>query len=330
MTSHVLNLLSWLLGASFGVSSYIILRMLSRRKGPVAMRLKEVREAGSVSAGSGPERNVEKAALKERLKRRAAGAGAKLSLGSEGRKQMQMKLRRAGVSMTADEYRGFKAAVIVSLSVFFFLRSLGPRGILLGSAIGWVLPDMILRIRIAKRRKSINEQLPETLNIIANGIRAGFSFTQSVSQAVRRQEGAIVEELRRFLRENALGKPIDDALRHLSERVADPDLELAVRALLIQRQVGGSLADILDQITATMRERVKLRGDARTMTAQGKLSAAIVIAMPIVMAVLLTLVNPGYLSLMITHPLGLMVLIAAAGLYAAGIFVLSRIVKVKM
>lgn len=330
MSSYVLNLLSGLVAVSLGTSCYIILRMLSSRNGPVTVRLKEVREAGAVSARTRPERHAEKPAFKKRLLLLAAGAGVKLSLGAEGRKQLQLKLRCAGVSMTAEEYRGLKAAAMVILSVILFLRSLGPQGIVLGTAAGWLMPDSILRIRTAKRRRNINEQLPETLNIIANGIRAGFSFTQSVGQAVRRQEGAIADELKRFLRENTLGKPLDEALRHLAERVSDPDLDLAVRALLIQRQVGGPLADILDQIVATMRERVKLRGDARTMTAQGKLSAAIVIAMPIVMAILLTLVNPEYLQLMFIHPLGQIVLIGSAVLYVAGIFVLSRIVKVRI
>jgi Flp pilus assembly protein TadB len=194
------------------------------------------------------------------------------------------KLISASVLMKPEEFLGLCIISAVGLSVLIIMTTKLMFITILSLPIGFLLPEIALEMKKRKRMYLLNSQLPEALNIISNGLRAGFSFTQAMSVAVKDMQPPISDELSRVLRENTLGKSMDESLSNLAERNEDDDLSMVVTALLIQRQVGGNLSEILDTISTTIRERVRIKGEIKTLTAQGRLSAVIISLLPIVIA----------------------------------------------
>jgi tight adherence protein B len=165
---------------------------------------------------------------------------------------------------------------------------------------------------------------------LANGLRAGLSFNQAMMIAGKEMDNPIAEDLNRVVHENVLGKEMEEALKDFAERTADDDVEILVTAILIQRQVGGNLSEILDIISNTIRERVKLKGDIRTMTAQAKLSAVIIGLIPPVIVGILYLLNREFMMPLFTTLAGNLMLGFAVLMQAIGIFVLVKILDLKV
>ena len=201
---------------------------------------------------------------------------------------------------------------------------------LLGFMIGFKLPDLILDFLKNKRLKNLNEQLPEALSILANGLRAGYSFIQSMDVASKELEGPIAEEFAKSIRDNSIGKPIEDAMLEMSERTNNDDMDLFVTALIIQRQVGGNLAEILDTISETIRERVRVTGEIRTLTAEGKLSAIVIAILPIAISIVIGFLNPQYISTLITTDIGRIMVLVSIIMEIIGIFLLKKIVTINI
>lgn len=243
-------------------------------------------------------------------------------------KEIQASLVKAHVLMRAEEFIGLIVLSGMAFYTALFLLSNSVMLAVLGAFIGLRLPSMLIKSKITKRSAAITEQLPEALNIISSGLRAGFSFPQAVSVVVREMEPPLAVELSRVLRENRLGKPMDDALNDLIERVDNDDLELLVTALLIQRQVGGNLAEVLDSISHTIRERVRIKGEIKALTAEGRISAIILILLPIVVAALITLLNPEYMLPLIQEPIGMVMIAGAVVMQIIGIFFIRKIVAI--
>lgn len=278
-------------------------------------------ETGTLSAAE------EKESLKEdflwvlgQLGRVAPGKG-KLQV-------IQANLVKAQVFMRAEEFVGLTILVGAGFYALFFLLSDSiPLGII-GALIGLKLPGAMINSRKKKLSLAMTEQLPEALNIISSGLRAGFSFPQAVSIVVREMEPPLASEFSRVLKENRLGKPMDDALLALLDRIENDDLELLVTALLIQRQVGGNLAEVLDSISHTIRERVRIKGEIRTLTAEGRLSAIILSLLPIAVALMIVVLNPGYMTVLIEEPIGIAMIIGALIMQFIGILIIRKIVAI--
>jgi len=143
-------------------------------------------------------------------------------------------------------------------------------------------------------------------------------------------ESPISDEFLKVLRDNSLGKPMEEALENLSKRTDDEDLDMFITALLIQRQVGGNLAEVLDTISNTIRERVKLRGEIRSLTAQGRLSAAIISLLPFALALAISVLNPGYLNVLFTTLPGIIALVLAVVMELIGILMLIKLVNIEI
>jgi tight adherence protein B len=161
-------------------------------------------------------------------------------------------------------------------------------------------------------------------------LRAGFSFNQAMSIAVRDMFPPISDEFARVLRENSLGKSLDDSLRNLIERNEDEDLNMVVTALLIQRQVGGNLSEILDTISNTIRERVRIKGEVKTLTAQGRISALVIGFLPTGLALILTIINPEYILTLFQYSLGIMMVVAGVIMQLIGIYAIFKLVDIKV
>ena len=242
--------------------------------------------------------------------------------------EIQGNLVKANVMMRAEEFIGLIILVAVAVYVVVFLLSGSAIMGILASAVSLFFPGMIVNIKKKRRSAVMTNQLPEALNIISSGLRAGFSFPQALSVVNREMEGPLTQEFSRVLRENRLGKPMDDALNDLLARIENDDLDMLITALMIQRQVGGNLAEVLDNISHTIRERVRIKGEIRSLTAEGKLSAIIIGILPVGVALLLSIINPGYISLLIEETVGWILIGAAVIMQIVGFIITWKIVDI--
>lgn len=202
------------------------------------------------------------------------------------------------------------------LSVLFFL-------------IGGLIPQLWLRVAQKRKRKQFNNQLADSLLILANSLRAGFSLLQAMEMVSQEMPNPISGEFKLTLKEMTYGTSTETALLHLGERVDSEDLSLLVTAVLIQRQVGGNLAEVLMNIHATIQDRIRIHQEIRTLTAQGRASGYIIACLPFAIAAILTVLNPGYLKLLFTHPLGQMMIAAGIVAELIGFLVIRKIITIE-
>ena len=281
------------------------------------------------AAGGGPAAGQEtkKTGLKEDFMWVLGRLGRLPARGSK-LQEIQGNLVKADVMMRAEEYVGLVILVAVAVYVVVFLLSGSAIVGILAGAVSLFVPGVIVNMKKRKRSEAMTYQLPEALNIISSGLRAGFSFPQALSVVIREMEGPLTQEFSRVLRENRLGKPMDDCLNDLLMRIENDDLELLVTALQIQRQVGGNLAEVLDGISHTIRERVRIKGEIKTLTAEGRLSAIILILLPFAIFFFIYISNPGYILTLTQDILGIIMIIGASIMMVIGIFVIRKIVAI--
>jgi tight adherence protein B len=199
-----------------------------------------------------------------------------------------------------------------------------------GFAIGFWLPYAWLRFRASRRGNAFRAQMPDTLQLLAGSLSAGYSLPQAVDAVVREGTEPISAEFSRAIIESRLGVPVEDALDNIAERMSDRDFAWVVMAVRIQREVGGNLAEILTTVANTMRERERVRRQARVLSAEGRLSAWILGGLPPVFALYLVLVRPTYIKPLYTKPVGLVMLAIGAMLFSVGVVWLSRVVRVEV
>ncbi len=224
---------------------------------------------------------------------------------------LSRELARADLRLKPSEYLfiwlGSIVGVPVGMFIFgFFLPALqSPIALLVGALIGFMLPRFWLNRRKNGRLNAFNKQLPDTITLIANALRAGSSFLQAIELVVRESRPPISTEFSRVIREVNLGLPFEQALENMVRRVRSDDLELMATAISIQHQVGGNLAEILDSIAYTIRERIRIKGEIRTLTAQQRLSGYVVGFLPIGLAGFLFIAAPGFMDPMFFNPPGI-------------------------
>lgn len=228
-----------------------------------------------------------------------------LSRAIEGRSfadQIQADLRRADLTWRASEFLTLQAALglmMAAIGFFIVQNPFAPVGL---GVIGVYGPRIWLKRRQAARLKAFNDQLPDTISIIANSLRAGMSMLQAMEQLAREGPHPTSVEYARVVREIGLGISPQDALMHFVDRMRSDDLDLMVTAILVQHEVGGNLSKILDTIAHTIRERIRLKGEIRTITAQQRMGGIILAAMPAVAAGALMIFAPGYFRPMFDPP----------------------------
>jgi tight adherence protein B len=198
-----------------------------------------------------------------------------------------------------------------------------------GAAAGYILPMLMLSIKETRRIKQFNDQLADALILAANSLRTGYSFLQAIEMVSREMPAPIGVEFARLQKEISLGVTTEEALANMGTRLESGDLDLVLTAVLIQRQVGGNLAEVLDNIAGTIRERIKLRGEVKTITAQGRVSAIIIGALPFFMLAIMYMLNPKYIGVLFTHPVGNILLGVALAGQVVGMLVLRKIVSVE-
>lgn len=245
-------------------------------------------------------------------------------------KALHGKLEQAGLPLRPNEYiylhllgvlvAGLLTALLTgsfALSMFIVILAIA-------------IPLLLLENRIEKRRAKFEEQLPELLNLVAGSLRAGWGMLQSVALVVEQMPAPAADEFRRVQTEARLGLSVEEALQNMADRLQSEDFKWTVTAINIQREVGGNLAEVLDIVASTMRDRAELRRHIRGLTAEGRISGAILMALPFVELAALTLVNPTYLGTMLEHPFGWFLAIIGVLLLIVGGIWLRRAMAVEV
>jgi tight adherence protein B len=188
-------------------------------------------------------------------------------------------------------------------------------------------PYWILSFRRSRRINAFNAVLADTIDMLARALRAGYSMGGAIEMISKNAQEPAGTEFGEIFKQQNLGMPLRDALMQLLDRFPSLDLRVLVTAILVQKDTGGNLAEILDRTVFVIRERLRIQGEIRVQTAQGRLTGWILSALPIVMLVLINLVNPGYSSILLTDPFGRKLIYVSAGMLAFGAFVIHRIVN---
>jgi len=243
-------------------------------------------------------------------------------------------LARADIKMKPGEYIALIIIMILfsgSLAYFF-----GGRNIiftLLGAFAGYWLPRFYVRRLQNQRLTNFNNQLADMLNLMVNGLRAGYSTMQAMEAVSKEMPPPISDEFRRVVQEMQIGIPMADALDNLYRRVPSDDLDLIIAAINVQREVGGNLAEILDTISYTIRERVRIKGEIRVLTSQVVYSGRLLALMPFFIAIILWLVNRPYMMQFFnpgTRIFGITMLVIGALMIASGYYVMMRIANIEV
>jgi tight adherence protein B len=221
---------------------------------------------------------------------------------------------------------------MASIGTFLLLALLIPLwfAALVGFVLGFHLPPIILRAMVKRRRQRFADELPNMLQLILSSLRSGFTLQQSVDAAVRDDEGPVAEEFRRALSESRISGEFENALQRVGERTGSSEMRWLVMALRLQREVGGSLADVMQTTADTMRDRSYLQRQVRTLSAEGRMSAYVLMALPFFTAITLTVMRPGYISPLFHEPLGWALLTLAVFLMTVGILWLRAAVKIEV
>lgn len=205
------------------------------------------------------------------------------------------------------------------LSHFYFTIPIG--------ILGLILPICYVALKRKRRLRKFEEIFPEALDLLGRAVRAGHAFTTGLEMISKECAEPLAGEFRTAFEEQNFGLPLRDALLNLTERVPLIDVRFFVTALLIQKETGGNLAEILDGLAKVIRDRFRIYRDVQVRTAQGRLTAGILIALPIVMMILLTAINPSYMSILFTDPKGPLVILIAAVLQVIGSAILWKIIN---
>lgn len=242
---------------------------------------------------------------------------------------IEMKLQQAGVPLKPEEYVMFQWISLAFFTGLFYLF-MSYAGLIIGVAIGFILPRLILSMRMKKRMRQFNDYLPEMISITVNALRAGFSFFQALKNVAEEAPSPVKEELEIVLKEMQYGATVEESLNRLKERMPSEDLDLMIQAILIQRQVGGNLAVVLEKIVHTIRERLKIQGQIKTLTAQGKLSGMVVALLPVALAGILSVINPSYMTVLFTTPIGIGMIAFSAFSMLIGFFFIMKITSIEV
>ncbi|OGO71059.1 MAG: hypothetical protein A2Z37_10835 [Chloroflexi bacterium RBG_19FT_COMBO_62_14] len=279
------------LGGGLGLAMLMIGLLVSvfGRQSVVEERLGRYTEAGGLTfSNEGAESAVEgPSALSDFFNR--MGEGTDLFEG------ISKNLARANIKLRPAEYLAAIVASAVALGFVGLVLGGSMLVAILGLIIGPFVPGIYVKMAQGRRVKKFDNQLGDMLNLTVNGLRAGYSTLQAMEAVSRELPAPMSEEFRRVVQEMQLGIPMEEALDHLIRRISSDDLDLVITAINVQREVGGNLAEILDTISFTIRERVRIKGEIQALTAQGRATAWVISSLPIALTLMLFLVNREYI-----------------------------------
>lgn len=254
--------------------------------------------------------------------------------GSELGGGIARELARADLKLKPAEYIASQVIAAVGFgAVGWYVGGRSPLFGALGALVGWMLPKIYVRRLQSQRLTRFNDQLADMLNLMVNGLRAGYSTMQAMEAVSKEMPAPIADEFRRVVQEMQLGLPMERALDNLLRRIPSDDLDLVITAINVQREVGGNLAEILDTISYTIRERVRIKGEVRVMTAQVMYSGRFLAMLPVLISLALWFLNRPYMMEFFnpeTRIPGIIMLSIGISMIGAGYFVMTRIASIEV
>jgi tight adherence protein B len=251
----------------------------------------------------------------------------------KGKPSVAELLNRADLKLRTSEYFMIQIGAAVLLAMIAAVRFGFPGGIIqivLFAIIGYLIPGFYVKYRIGRRLRAFNNQLGDTLTLLSNALKAGYSFAQAIDTVAKNAVPPIADEFARAVREMNLGGSPDEALQNITKRIASADFDLVATAYSIHRTVGGNLAEILDNIAYTIRERVRIKGEIATLTAQARASGTLITFLPIVLATFMYFVTPTYFRPMFDNFIGWILIAIGAFMIFVGNLIIRRVVAIEV
>ncbi len=271
------------------------------------------------------------AGMRDTLNRLFQPAADRMGRGDakKGKPSVIEQLQRADLKLRPSEYFMIQVGSAVLVALIVWLRFHALAGWLL-LVLGYLIPGFYVKYRIGQRLKKFNGQLGDTLTLLSNALKAGYSFAQAIDTVAKNAVAPIGDEFGRAVREMNLGGSPDEALGNITKRIASNDFDLVATAYSIHRTVGGNLAEILDNIAYTIRERVRIKGEIQTLTAQARASGTIITALPILLAAFMFFVTPTYFQPMFSSIIGWILIVIGAFMIFIGNLIIRRIVAIEV
>lgn len=269
----------------------------------------------------------------ESMTARSVGEGAAALISRVPRpkgydERQQARIDRAGWNLRATEFTGLRVAAVVAGVVVGWGLLLSIPVAVIAAVTAWILPNILLTQRIAARQAKFLSQLPDTLQLMAGALRAGYGILQAIDTVVRETGDPMSTEFQRVLTEARLGLPLEDSLQAMAERIDSDDFRWVAVAINIQRRVGGNLADLLETVSNTLREREMVRRQIQVLSAEGRLSAVILTLLPLFLGLYMFVVSREYIGVMFERTIGWIMLGGAAALMVLGVLWMRKLVAI--
>lgn len=305
------------LGLGAMVSGAVVSRRASRSLIAERLGLSEKEKAARTTV-AGARRSPLGDALDRALVSRGVGA------------DLATQLARADVKLTVGEFAALTVILIVTATGLAYFLS---RDVVITAAailLGFFAPRWYIAILRRRRLRAFNDQLGDTINLLVNAIRSGYSVLQAMETVSREMGAPISTEFGRVVREVQLGLTLEQALNNMLRRITSDDLDLTVTAINVQREVGGNLAEVLDAISHTIRERVRIKGEIHALTAYGRGAGTLISVVPVVLAAIVYLINPEHMSLLFTHRCGWIMIGGGVLGIVTGFLIIRKIVNIEV
>lgn len=297
------------------------------REAVVQERLGRYAESGGYDiaqpADQAQREEEKQSALTEGLNRALQGRGFADNIATQ--------LAQADLKLTVAEFLSLQViAVVGGIAGAWVLFGGDPILAAVAGIAGFFAPRIYVNLRKSRRLKQFNGQLGDAINQMSNGLRAGYSVMQAMDSVASELPPPISSEFRRVVQEMQLGLSMEQALSNMLRRIDSEDLDLMITAINVQREVGGNLADILDVISFTIRERIRIKGEIKTLTAQGRISGYVITFLPIGLGLILMVLNREYIMLLFSSMCGWIMVGVGGLLMGAGAFALSKITNIEV
>ena len=243
---------------------------------------------------------------------------------------LQKLLAQADMSMRAGNFLGVSALSAFAVTLLAYAFSKRAEVAWIALLLGFVLPYSYASIRRNKRFEKFEELFPEAIDTLARAVRAGHAFTTALEMITAEVAEPVAGEFRQLYEEQKYGMPVRDALLNLTDRMPLVDVKFFVTAVMLQRETGGNLAEILDNLSYVIRERFKIQRQVRVYTAQGRLTMALLMGMPPIIVTTMLLLNPSFIHPLFADPIGHFLLVAGITLQTIGYFVIRKIIRIQV
>jgi tight adherence protein B len=246
-------------------------------------------------------------------------------------RNISTELARADLKLTPGEFIILTIASILGTALLAYVVM--HRNLIVtfgGLVLGFFLPRFYVKYRQGKRLKEFNNQLSDAINLLANGLRSGYSLLQAMDAVAQEMPPPMSEEFQRVVREIGLGLANERAMNNMLRRIPSDDLDLMITAINVQHEVGGNLAEILETISHTIRERIRIKGEIKVLTAQGMISGYVISFLPLGLGLILYAMNPDYIGAMFEEPCGWAMIATGTISTVIGYIAIRKIVNIEV